>query len=444
MTDQIYARRSHAKRLGAALIQDGDDPAFVKTVRDRHELTEEILRHGRERRHAMASQQKLDRSLESFVRSFYTDWRVTAPDAERKKENKKAIRLIKDAKKAISRHRCECCDQTVLVSLRNDRLAEMVRANEESRAKWDKIRNDAERAMIKLAARLPAANWTKPIRGAGLKGLAIIIAETGTLDGYANPAKLWKRLGFAPYQGFALSTYRRPKWRPRALTAEEQTSKPGQPAAAAFNAERYAHMFTLAKPLRDHQWIGAKKAGAEDGKGRPKPGARYGQLYAERRAKMKIKHPDWTNAHFDKDGLRVMFKRFLADLWEAWMDATYPRVTGEAAADQGPIDTHPRGVGGGTVSANHRVSEVPAVGQHHHAARRMSANGGSNSTKRGQRKPAAPPPTSQSLLPNQRMSAADPSKKPALKKGRAVAARQKDRVVHHSPARGGNGKRPHA
>jgi hypothetical protein len=106
------------------------------------------------------------------------------------------------------------------------------------------MRKAAEADMVALAAKLPVAPWIESVRGAGLLGLASIIAETGSLDNYANPAKLWSRLGFAPFEGAAMSTYIRPSWRPRALTDEEWTEHP-------FSAQRYARMAMLAKPLRD-------------------------------------------------------------------------------------------------------------------------------------------------------------------------------------------------
>jgi hypothetical protein len=65
------------------------------------------------------------------------------------------------------------------------------------------------------------------------------------------------------------------------------------------------------------------------------PDGKYGQVYADRRAHCDVTHPDWTDAHRDRDALRVMFKRFLADLWEAWMDAVL--VPGHSIIDAHPM-----------------------------------------------------------------------------------------------------------
>lgn len=278
-----------------------------------------LLVHAKKRRYAMRTQQMLDMRLLSFVRLNYTGWRKTAPEAERKRHNDEAKALIAAARKGEG----------------DAILRGMVTSNELARAAYDNMREEAEGHMTALAAQLPVADWVKEVRGAGLLGLATIVGEAGALDKYANPAKLWSRLGFAPYEGAALSTYRRATWRPRALTSEEWEDHP-------FKAERYAYMAMLAEMLHRAQWIGAKKT--PDGKGKPK--GPYGQLYADRRAHCELTHPDWTDMHRKRDALRVMFKRFLADLWEAWIDAAL--VSGHSTHD-----AQEAGAGGGSGSYAH-------------------------------------------------------------------------------------------
>jgi hypothetical protein len=161
--------------------------------------------------------------------------------------------------------------------------------------------------MTSLAKQLPVMTWIKEQRGFGEGGLANVIAETGDLAKYANVAKVWKRLGYAPYDGYAGSTWKRPTWRPRALTAEEWTENP-------FSGQRYAAIQQQGESMFRHQWISAKKVGGEIGK----PNGPYGEVYAERRARTKETHPDWTDGHAHADALRVMMKAFLRDLWANW------------------------------------------------------------------------------------------------------------------------------
>ena len=288
-------RLARAKLLEAALKGEGD-PALIACVQERKRAIDDLVQHGRRRRYAMGVQQKLDRALEAYVRCNYTEWDPDAPEAERAKANAETRRMIDDAEEGRG------IDVVIL----------MAAANKESRAVWDRIRKTAESDMLKIVKPLPVVPFIERTHGLGLPGLAAILAETGTLDGYANPAKLWSRLGFAPHDGHAMSTWRREKWRPRALTKEEWIDHP-------FKPQRYAFMFSLAKPLRDHQWIGAKKS--ENSKGQPD--GPYGQLYFDRRAYCEITHPDWTDGHRDKDALRIMFKRLLVHLWEAWMDTSF-------------------------------------------------------------------------------------------------------------------------
>jgi len=59
-----------------------------------------------------------------------------------------------------------------------------------------------EKRMEKLAAKLPVAAWVAAPeqRGFGIKSLAILVGECGDLAGYANPGKLWRRMGCAPFE----------------------------------------------------------------------------------------------------------------------------------------------------------------------------------------------------------------------------------------------------
>jgi hypothetical protein len=328
MTDPHFSRRARAAQLAAALDGTGD-PALVEAVAKRRAACDAIVQLGRQRRFAMKVQQKLDRALESYARINFTAWDPDAPAAEREKRNAEALRLVAQARKGEG--------PPVLVAL--------AKANAESRAVWDTMRLSTERDMAKVAKALPAAPFCERVHGFALPGLASILAETGTLDGYGNPAKVWSRLGFAPYAGLALSSWKREAWRPRALSAAEWVDHP-------FKAERYAFMFTLAKPLRDAQWIGASKT--DDGQGRPKPGMRYGYTYALRRAHCDITHPDWTPAHRDRAALRVMFKRLLADLWSAWIDTSF-------ALGQRRSDTQPSGAESEKAAAGHVLGDTQEV-----------------------------------------------------------------------------------
>jgi len=67
----------------------------------------------------------------------------------------------------------------------------------ESRALIKKHRLQMERHVIRLAKLLPVWPWVESINGFGPLGLGQIIAETGDLNNYDGPAKVWKRMGLA-------------------------------------------------------------------------------------------------------------------------------------------------------------------------------------------------------------------------------------------------------
>lgn len=247
----------------------------------------------RDRRFAMKQQQKLDRSLEAWVRINYCAFSTFDDEKARKKASKEALKKIKAARDGEG----------------DADLIEMVRANDAARAPFDVIRKRCEKEMNKLAETLPGAAFVLSVKGAGIGGFALIVGECGDLAKYSGPGKVWKRLGLAPYDGHAGSTWRRETWRPRALKPEEWTAHP-------FSPERYSVIYTIADSLSRAQWVG--KAKTEDGLGRPD--GPFGEVYARRRAHTAITHPDWTPGHARNDALRVMIKEYVKHLWVAWLN----------------------------------------------------------------------------------------------------------------------------
>jgi hypothetical protein len=188
-----------------------------------------------------------------------------------------------------------------------DGLSDAVNMIDEAQKPATVIRRKTEADMERWVKQLPVYAWAEAIPGFGAIGLATIIAETGPLDRYPNVGKLWKRLGYAPYDGHAGSTWRRPKWRPRNLSDEEWTK-------LGFSPERYGFMYMIAESLFRKQWIGKNKT--DDGVGRPN--GHYGEVYGARR-KFTAEHRSyWTPEHQKRDALRVMMKALLCDLWVAW------------------------------------------------------------------------------------------------------------------------------
>jgi hypothetical protein len=82
-----------------------------------------------------------------------------------------------------------------------------------------------EKNTVKLAKQLPVAEWAQEVeqRGFGLQSLAVVVGECGDLSNYAGPAKVWKRMGCAPFESRG-KTFMGATWRAGkqgSLSAEE-------------------------------------------------------------------------------------------------------------------------------------------------------------------------------------------------------------------------------
>jgi hypothetical protein len=265
--------------------------------------TVELIRaEHRYRWQAIKMQAKLDRGLEAFVRINATDWHPTDDETVRDKYNREVAKIITAAHKGQGM----------------PAVIKLVAAVDRGREPFDELRTAAEKRMETLAKDLPAAPWVAGVRGVGMLGFATIVAVAGDLSNYPNPAKLWKRLGFAPYQGLAGSTWKRETWRPRALTSEEWIANP-------FSGSRYALMHQIAIWLVNAQWTAAGK----DPEGAGKPKGPYGEVYAKRREHTAREHPDWTKGHGRMDGVRIAMKAFLKDLHLAWRERAEVREAAE-------------------------------------------------------------------------------------------------------------------
>lgn len=157
-------------------------------------------------------------------------------------------------------------------------------------------RHQIELEMARAVRKLPVYPWAKAVKGLGELGLAVIVGEAGDLGSYPKKGHLWKRLGLAPHDGMAYST-----WRMKGgLTAEDWT-------AAGYSPRRRAEIYAvISEPLFRTQ--------------SPIQGP-YRLAYDRRRELTAATHPDWTKAHSHMDGLRIMTKLLVRDLWSAWRAA---------------------------------------------------------------------------------------------------------------------------
>lgn len=174
----------------------------------------------------------------------------------------------------------------------------------EARALLHKHRIAVERELSKLAMTLPVyATFVVPINGMGALGLGQIVGEAGNLANYSNPAKLWKRMGLAVFNG-------KSQRKVAGADALEQGYKPARRAvmfcigdSLLKKANAYKELYDARKQFEIDKaraaglTIRAKKKG--DPKNDDPPGVR-------------------TNLCIHRRAQRYAEKRLLLHLWRAW------------------------------------------------------------------------------------------------------------------------------
>lgn len=157
----------------------------------------------------------------------------------------------------------------------------------------ERVRN-MEKVLVKLVRQLPAwerieANPDK-WRGVGEISVANIIGECGDLSKYANPAKVVKRMGLAPFNGHAPATWK--SGRVGKLTAEEWTG-------IGYCPRRRSVLYAIGDCcIRSGGFLKA--------------------VYVAAKEREEAKHPDMSKMHRHLRAKRKMEHRLLIELWAVW------------------------------------------------------------------------------------------------------------------------------
>lgn len=161
----------------------------------------------------------------------------------------------------------------------------------QARDMMSRERKIPEKAMGKLAKTLPVWGWVDGIKGFGALGLAQIIGECGALNLYANPAKIWKRMGLAVFDG----------------KAQHRTKDKEKAIVMGYSPARRCIMFCIGDSL-------IKKKN------------KYREIYLDRKVIEEQKAPLLTKMVWHRRAQRYMEKRLLRDLWRAWRDVSLPEA----------------------------------------------------------------------------------------------------------------------
>lgn len=237
----------------------------------------EIRAWHRERVFAMDMRKMLDLKLGALLRT-QLGWRRDLPEAERGKIAKQAAKQMETGEAG--------------------RLSSVVAATKAQREPFAAIEKACVKEMEPLAEALPAwAAFGADIRGFGPLSLAVIVAEAGDLSIYANPGKLWKRMGLAVMSGV------------RQGGLSKNASKEDW-ISHGYNRKRRSHMWNIGDALIK---------GNRDGE--------YRTLYLDRKEFERARDPEMTPIKAHRRAQRYMEKRLLRNLWRAWRAASESQDT---------------------------------------------------------------------------------------------------------------------
>lgn len=153
-----------------------------------------------------------------------------------------------------------------------------------------------DKAMTKLAKKLPIAPWVESVRGFGFSSLAHLVGEAGDLSAYPSVAGVWKRCGLAVIDG----------------ERQRKCADADKASAHGYSPERRSVFWNIAEPIARLQRTWVDKATGEI----RKPADPYGEyLEAE---KARALEAGLSPAHAENRAKRHMAKRVLRDMTVEW------------------------------------------------------------------------------------------------------------------------------
>lgn len=179
---------------------------------------------------------------------------------------------------------------------------------------FNEMKRELEKLMTKAAKKLAVAAWVEQPeqRGFGMLFLAIVIGETGDLSNYANPAKVWRRMGCAPWT-FNGETKMGCTWR----CGKEGRLPSEEWEAFGYSPRRRSIAYLIGEGIVKQNTMrgrGGDPAGEADGAHTGPYRARYDAA----KVKAKEAHPDWSAKRCHLHGMLLATKLLLKNLWVEW------------------------------------------------------------------------------------------------------------------------------
>jgi hypothetical protein len=280
---------------------------------DLESVVAEIKSWHRQRCFAMEQRKRADLSLLSFLRT-QLGWSLSLDEKARKAIATEAQSLLALGEKVVKGK------ATGIGNPAFGNWSSVIVAAVTARRVWDDIENAAVKEMSRLAQSLPCwPSFCEPIRGFGPVSLAAIVGEAGDLGSYSNPAKLWKRMGLAVFDGV------------RQGGLGKNAPKESW-IAHGYNRQRRSRMWNIGDTL-----IKGNRTGG------------YRALYLARKEYERERAAGMTPMQVHRRAQRYMEKRLLKNLWQAWRRAMSQSETSRQAPAAIPSAQAER-------SANFRVS----------------------------------------------------------------------------------------
>jgi hypothetical protein len=216
--------------------------------------------------------------LLAFVRVEFLGFSTLGDETTREKQRKAAQALVTAARKDKEMD-LPPDDAAVLKAL--------VAGTDEALRPFETIEENCLKQMEKLVRQIPGYGFMLATKGFGPRSFARIIGETGPLHRYANPAKVWKRLGLAVIGG-------------------ERQRKHSDAELALI------HGYNPAR--RSVSWVAFDSLLKAQGQG--ETAGPYRQFYDH--AKARYLEREWTKLHAHRAAARYSEKKLLRDLWKSW------------------------------------------------------------------------------------------------------------------------------
>lgn len=180
----------------------------------------------------------------------------------------------------------------------------------------ERTQKEFEKEMLAASKSLPVADWVMQPdqRGFGLLQLAIVIGECGDLSNYANPGKVWRRMGCAPWSHDG-KTQMGATWRggKGGKLPSEQWELYG------YSPRRRSIAYMIGEGLVKQNMKPRSDTDIEsDSVNVPRHSYIYRARYDQAKAKIAELHPGYSPKRCHMHGMLLATKLLLRNLWRQW------------------------------------------------------------------------------------------------------------------------------